>query len=143
MSRILLAACASLLLAATAVAAPKGDPALVWELSDLFPTVAAWDTERAAIEKEIGGITRFKGTLGRDAKSMLKAMDTLGALDKRLARLAVYASLKSDEDVRASAEQARNQSAATLLSRFGVLALRSAPSNVVKKGRLLRRAVIR
>jgi oligoendopeptidase F len=120
MARFFLAACASLLLrAGIAVAAPKDDPAATWDLSELFPTVAAWETERAALEKEIAGIARFKGTLGRDAKSMLKAMDALGALDKRLARMAVYASLKSDEDVRASADQARNQAGATLLSRFG------------------------
>lgn len=120
MFRTFLAACASVLLfAGAAVAAPKDDPAATWDLSDLFPTVAAWDTERAALEKEVAGVSRFKGTLGRDAKSMLRAMDALGALDKRLARMAVYASLKSDEDVRASADQARNQAAATLFSRFG------------------------
>jgi oligoendopeptidase F len=119
MSRFILAACASLLLFGTAVAAPKDDPALTWDLRDLFPTVAAWESERAALEKEVAGVARFKGTLGRDAKSMLKAMDALGALDKRLARMAVYSSLKSDEDVRASAEQARNQAASTLYSKFG------------------------
>jgi oligoendopeptidase F len=120
MSRILLAACAAVaFVCAPVMAAPSSDPSHTWDLSDLFPTIAAWDSERAAIEKEIRGIAQYKGTLGRDPKSMLKAFDALGALDKRLARLAVYASLKSDEDVRASAEQARNQAGATLLSRFG------------------------
>jgi oligoendopeptidase F len=119
MFRSLLVACAAAFLAGVAVAAPKNDPALTWDLTDLFPTVAAWDTERAALEKEIAGVARFKGTLARDATSMLKAMDALGALDKRIARVAVYASLKSDEDVRASAEQARNQAGATLYTRFG------------------------
>lgn len=120
MSRLFLAAWVSLLLfGGIAAAAPKNDASTTWDLSDLYPTVAAWEKERAALEKEIAGIARFKGTLGRDAKSMLKAMDALGALDKRLARMAIYASLKSDEDVRAAAEQARNQAGATLLSRFG------------------------
>jgi oligoendopeptidase F len=118
MYRFLLAACAGIALASAALAAPSNDPSLTWDLSDLYPSVAAWDKERAALEKEVGAIGQYKGTLGRDAKSMLKAFDALALLDKRLSRLAVYASLKSDEDVRAAAEQSRNQASANLFSKF-------------------------
>src|SRR5262249_10818950 len=62
---------------------------------------------------------RFKGTLGKDAQSLQTALDAIALLDKRLSRLAVYASLKSDEDVRSSADQARNQAASTLYAKFG------------------------
>lgn len=120
MSRLILAACASaLLIAASAFAAPQGDASATWDLSDLFPTVAAWDKERAALEKEIAGVSAFKGTLSRDAKAMLKALDALALIDKRLARLAVYSSLKSDEDVRVAADQARNQAGSNLYAKFG------------------------
>ena len=78
MSRIVIAACAAV--------APRrrqrlprrnDDPSLTWDLNDLYPTIAAWDGERAALEKEIRGVAQFKGTLGRDAKSMLKAFDAM------------------------------------------------------------------
>lgn len=103
-------------LASNAVAAEANE---VWDLSDLYPSISAWDAEKAALEKEVAGVSKYKGTLGRDAKSMLKALDAITAIDKRLSRLAVYASLKSDEDVRATREQARNQAGATLYSRLG------------------------
>lgn len=108
---------AAALMAGPAPAAPSAEA--VWDLGDLYPNVAAWDKERAALEKDVAGLARFKGTLGRDAKSMTAAFDAIGAVDKRLARLAIHASLKSDEDVRSAADQARNQAGATLYSKLG------------------------
>ena len=101
------------------MSAPSNDPTATWDLHDLYPTVAAWDAERVALEREIGGVAKYKGTLGRDATSMLSAFDAISLIDKRLARLAVYASLKSDEDVRVAGDQARNQAGSTLYSKFG------------------------
>lgn len=108
---------ALVLTVSSARAAPSADA--VWDLSDLFPNIAAWDAERVALEKEVAGLSRYKGTLGRDAKSMRAAFDAIGATDKRLARLAIYASLKSDEDVRSATDQARNQAGAMLYARLG------------------------
>jgi oligoendopeptidase F len=105
--------------AGSPAAAAPDDPGATWDLSDLYPSAAAWDSERTALEKEVAGIARFKGTLGRDAKSMLTAFDTIALIDKRLARLAVHASLKSDEDVRVAQNQARNQAAANLSAKLG------------------------
>lgn len=110
---------ASALLVVPAAAAGKDDPSATWDLTDLFPTAAAWDTERAAIEKEVAAVGALKGTLGRDAATMLAALDQMTAIDKRLARLSVYASLKSDEDVRVSENQTRNQAASNLYAKFG------------------------
>ena len=121
MSRLLAGAATifltTLLMAVPLAAAPSADA--VWDLSDLYPSNAAWDQERAALQKEVAGLARFKGTLGRDAKSMRAAFDAIGSIDKRLSRLAVYASLKSDEDVRSATDQARNQAGGTLYSKLG------------------------
>lgn len=108
---------AAALMAGPSPAAPSTEA--VWDLGEIYPNVAAWDKELAALEKDVAGLARFKGTLGRDAKSMTAAFDAVGAVDKRLARLAIYASLKSDEDVRSAADQARNQAGATLYSKLG------------------------
>ena len=63
--------CAAVLMAVPVAAAPSADA--VWDLSDLYTSNAAWDQERAVLQKEIAGLARFKGTLGRDAKSMRAA----------------------------------------------------------------------
>jgi oligoendopeptidase F len=111
--------CLVVAIAPARAADPAPDPNTVWDLRDLYPNVAAWDKERASLEKAVAGVGRFKGTLGKDAKSLLAALDAVTAIDRRLSRLAIYASLKSDEDVRSSADQARNQAGATLYSKLG------------------------
>ena len=115
----MLAACAIAAFASCAAFAASKDDGATWDLNDLFPTVAAWDAERVQLEKDVAGISRFKGTLGRDARSMLGAFDAIAGIEKRLLRMAIYASLKSDEDVRAATEQARNQAGSILLAKFG------------------------
>ena len=90
----------------------------MWDLTDLYPSPAAWEAEQAAVVKEIGGLGRFKGTLGRDAASLRKAAEAISLINKRVTRLAVYASLKADEDVRISTNQARNTAADNLYARF-------------------------
>lgn len=120
MFRVMLATVLVALAAAATQAQPaKRDESAVWDLRDLYPTTQAWDKDRAALEAEVAKVGRFKGTLGRDAKTMRAAFAAMADLDKRLTRLAIYASLKSDEDVRSSTDQARNQAASNLLSKFG------------------------
>jgi oligoendopeptidase F len=106
--------------AASAVGAPAATPPAdgMWDLSDLYPSAAAWDAEHAAVQKDIQTLAQFKGTLGRDAASLRKAFDAISSLDKRITRLAVYASLKADEDVRIPPNQARNTAADNLNARF-------------------------
>ena len=115
--------CSAILSIAPATAETSPTPAAnqnaVWDLADLYPSTAAWDKERVALEKEVEGVARFKGTLGRDAKSMLAVFDALASIDRRLTRLGIHASLKSDEDVRSATDQARSQASATLGSKFG------------------------
>ncbi|MBI1213502.1 MAG: oligoendopeptidase F [Alphaproteobacteria bacterium] len=109
---------AALLVYAPATAAPSGASEGMWDLTDLYPTAAAWEAEKVSVSKDIAGVSRFKGTLGRDAASLRKAFDAISLLNKRIARLAVYASLKADEDVRISVNQARNTSADNLYAQF-------------------------
>ncbi len=113
---------ATLLSFGLACAAPAPTPASpsdgMWDLSDLYPTPAAWDAEQASVLKDINGVAQFKGTLGRDAASLRKALEAISLLNKRISRLAVYSSLKGDEDVRVSSNQARNTSADNLNAKF-------------------------
>ena len=92
--------------------------AIVWDLTALYSSPEAWNTEYTAVEKSLDGIAAFKGRLGADAKTMLSAFDTMSAVLKRAYRLYGYASLKSDEDVRIAEHTERKQRAQTLLTRY-------------------------
>ncbi len=74
------------------------DPRMVWDLTRLFPTDAAWDTERLAVAAEIAPLRELRGTLGRDAATLRTALDRMSAATLRLNRLWVYASTQSSTD---------------------------------------------
>ena len=97
--------CAAVLLAATAAQAQPAasanpasttpDPKMVWDLTRLFPTDAAWDAERLAFQADIPKLSALRGTLSRDAASLRQALDMVSALNLRMNRLWVYASTQS------------------------------------------------
>jgi len=103
---------------APAVADPKAAPP-DWTLSDLYPSPVAWKAEYDKTKAEIAGLDKNRGTLGKSAASLLAALDANSHALKSVARLAVYAGLKGDEDVRVAENQERQQLAADLQTSFG------------------------
>ena len=101
---------------AQAVAAATPAPGAQWDLADLYPTEAAWDAEKTAVNADIATLARFKGTLGKSAGALLAAQEAISVLNKRVARLFVYATLKGDEDLRVARHQERRQLATQLFS---------------------------
>lgn len=109
------------LLAASAVATPRlaqaaVEPMLskVWDLSDLYPSAQAWEADRALVEAALAGVVAYKGRLGESAAVLKAASQAISAVNKRLLRLVVYATLKADEDLGVAAEQERRQTANSL-----------------------------
>ena len=90
-----------------------------WNLSEIYPTDAAWDAEKDRLDAEVTKLSTYRGRLGDDAAILLEALDTINVTEKELARLYVYAFLKSDEDRRIAGHQERRSVAASLLSEFG------------------------
>lgn len=115
----------ALLLAAAAAFAPAAataaDPALptVWDLTHLYPTPAAWDAERTAVEAAMPALSAYKGKLGESAATLRTALQAISDLNKRAARLFVYATLKGDEDLSVAADQERRQIAQAMLAKLG------------------------
>jgi oligoendopeptidase F len=107
-----------LFLSAPAIAAdapPLAQRAHVtWDLTELYPTDAAWEAERKSIADALPRLADFKGTLGKDAVGLAKGLQTISDLQRRLGRLSTYASLKRDEDTRNAANQDRLQRAELL-----------------------------
>jgi oligoendopeptidase F len=105
-----------------AQAAGGGAPAAAgaaWDLTELFPTEAAWDAERVALAKAIDGLRAYQGTLGKSASAMRTALQAQSDVGRRLTRVYAYASLKADEDLRIGPNQERKSQAQDLFSKFG------------------------
>src|SRR5450631_3739034 len=81
----------------------------MWDLSDLYPTPQAWAEAFARTQQTAEALQSYKGTLGASATAMFTALDAISAANREATRLAVYAYLKSDEDLRVAADQERRQ----------------------------------
>ncbi|MDB5396550.1 MAG: oligoendopeptidase family protein [Rhodospirillales bacterium] len=92
---------------------------VVWDLTELYPTDSVWDAESKAVAAALPGLVAYKGTLGKDPASLAKALRAVSDLQRRLARLETYASLKRDEDTRVAANQERLQRLQLLATDFG------------------------
>ncbi len=117
------AAALSLLLgAASAAPAPPAAPAAPrpaadaqrWDLRDLYPTPAAWDSAYAETRGRAEQLGELKGTLGNDAASLYKVLAANSDVRRSAERLGTYASLKADEDLRDAPSQERRQRAQSL-----------------------------
>ena len=64
-----------------------------WNLSDIYPTEAAWRAAKEEIAAEIPALDRYRGRLMSSAATLADALSTLSRLDKEISRLMVYASM--------------------------------------------------
>jgi len=87
-----------------------------WDLTDLYPTLKDWQDSYARTQAAADKLEAYQGTLGNGADAMLKALVAVSDLNRESARLYVYSSLASDQDVRVSANLERNQQARALLT---------------------------
>ena len=101
-------------------AGAEGGGGAAWDLSDLYPSDAAWTADKSAIQAEIGRVAQLRGTLGRDAASLRTAVQTISDLYRKLLRFYIYASLKADEDLRVAPNQERKQQAQDVFTAMGV-----------------------
>ena len=121
-SRLAALCLSTVLLPLSAMSAPANkvavdatdDPAYMWDLTDLYKTPEAWTAEHDRLQEEAKGLEQYKGTLGKSAADMLKALSAYSDVRKESARLSVYAGLKGDENVKIAVNQERQQSAQAL-----------------------------
>ena len=102
-----------------ASAADTAAAAAAVELTELYPSDAAWEAERAAIAARLPEIAAFKGKLGQGAATLRQVLQLQSDLGLKVSRLYVYASLKGDEDLRNAPNQERRQKATDLYTAYG------------------------
>ena len=90
-----------------------------WDLTDIYPTDAAWREAKAALVAAVPGMRVFQGRLATSAARMADALELSSHLTKELSRAYVYASMKSDEDTRHSTCQGMQQEMVQLAAELG------------------------
>ena len=111
-------------LAALAAAVPlnalaQGAPspaseAPLWNLTDIYPSDAAWVSERQALLQFLPSLSAWKGKLGSSPQVLKAALDAIYAAGNRADRLYLYASLSADADTRVGPNQERKGQATDL-----------------------------
>lgn len=93
--------------------------AAAWDLSEIFPSIDAWDAARRDVLAKIPSMLAFKGKLGDSADALSQALSTQSDIQRLASRVGAYASLMADEDVRNSANQQRRQLTGDMYTAFG------------------------
>lgn len=78
-----------------------------WDLTEIYPTIAEWEDALVAVNREIEGLEKYKGTLGNSSQAMLAGLKQYSKVNKESARVYVYTSLGRDADQREPEAQAR------------------------------------
>jgi oligoendopeptidase F len=118
---VTLAAAAPLLIGSAGSAGEvteKPGPAYTWDLTELFLTPEAWDAAREQVLDDLQKIDARRGTLGESANSLYSTMDLVSKTTRDALRVYAYASLASDEDLRVTETQERNQLGDIMFARF-------------------------
>jgi oligoendopeptidase F len=94
------------------------DPQYTWDLTELYPSIEAWDQAREEVLADFEAIEARKGTLGDSADSLYQTYRLVSDTYKKAGRVFVYASLNNDEDQRVTETQERRQLASIMFARF-------------------------
>lgn len=90
-----------------------------WDLTDLYPSDAAWDEARKKALADVPSLVKYKGRLGESADTLAAFMAAQSDLNRTISRVYTYASLNADADLRVSASQERQAQAIDLYTAFG------------------------
>jgi oligoendopeptidase F len=110
------------------------DPKYTWDLTELYPTVEAWNQAREEVLAELPKIEARRGTLGDSAESLYEAYRHVTDTLREIGRVFVYATLNGDEDLRVSETQERLQLAQIMFAQFNEATAWMAPE-LVEAGR--------
>lgn len=92
-----------------------------WDLTDLYATDEVWKEEKEKIQQQMQKASSYKGRLTKSASALLEALELNSELVKEMARLASYASMKSDQDTRVTKYAGMKQELQQLFAAYGAL----------------------
>lgn len=71
---------------------------LKWDLSRVFKNNQEWEQEYKQVAQEIKNLSKFKGTLTKSGKDLYEGITAILAVNRRLEKVYVYATMSSDVD---------------------------------------------
>lgn len=71
---------------------------LKWDLSRVFKNNQEWEQEYKQVAQEIKNLSKFKGTLAKSGKDLYEGITAILAVNRRLEKVYVYATMSSDVD---------------------------------------------
>jgi oligoendopeptidase F len=80
-----------------------------WNLTELYPTDAAWRAAKDKLTADIKKLRDYQGKVAASAATLAAALDLQAGFNKELNRLYSYANLLADEDTRVSSHEAMRQ----------------------------------
>ncbi len=93
-----------------------------WNLADLYPSIEAWEKEKASFSASFEKIADYKGKLDSSPEILYQALENIEEVIKELYKFSSYASMLSDQDTRKSEPLAMAQEANQLFTRFSTSA---------------------
>lgn len=108
-----------------------------WDLGDLYPDIASWDSAREKLAARITTMRECQGKLGESADTLASCMDDVSNTYKDLLRLYVFAFLAKDTDLGNSEFRERASLAQTLLTQMGEVTSYINPELITIDGRKL------
>ena len=90
-----------------------------WDLSTIFPTDEAFETELAQVSEELKNASNLAGHLLDSAESLLTTTGIQLDLMRRIEKLYSYAHMKNDQDTRVAKYQEYQAKGMTIYSEFG------------------------
>ena len=95
------------------------DPKDTWDLSDIFPSVDAWNEARDEVMADFDKIEQRRGTLGKSADDLFETLQLISDTERKAGSVLVYSAMNNDEDQRITETQERRQLGSILYSRLG------------------------
>jgi oligoendopeptidase F len=89
-----------------------------WDLTDLYPSDAAWLDAKQRLVAEIPSVTAFRGRVTESPATLFACLELTSRLDKELNRLYCYAGMQSDLDTRSGTYMAMKQEISTIEAEF-------------------------
>jgi oligoendopeptidase F len=95
------------------------DAEFKWDLTSMYPSIAAWEADIEKFEKMLPEITSYQGRLGKSGKVLLEALQKIEEVEIIIDNIYVYAGLKSNEDTRIGENGAMFSRAQGLGAKYG------------------------
>lgn len=91
-----------------------------WNFDDIYKSWDDWETDLAAIQKDMDEMLTFKGKLGESAHNLLAMMQLQESLMKKAYKAYQFVSLQSTVDTRNTELQGKLQKVQIMFAQFGV-----------------------